>query len=112
MEVVCISAGSKDGDGSRVLLKLYIAGQGARSRQAQRNLEALCAASSHDLEVEVIDVVERPQLAEDEKILATPVVVRELPAPMRRIIGDLSDVASVLVGLDLHKDGDRAGGAA
>ncbi len=97
---------------SRVLLKLYIAGQNSRSRQARRALDELCAASAFDLEVEVIDIVERPQLAEDEKILATPVVVREIPPPMRRIIGDLSDFHSVLVGLDLHHDPADQGGPA
>ncbi len=50
----------------------------------------------------VIDVLERPQLAEDEKILATPMVVKELPLPIRRIIGDLSDSERVLLGLDLR----------
>lgn len=49
----------------------------------------------------VVDVLERPQLAEDEKILATPTVVKELPHPIRRIIGDLSDSERVLLGLDL-----------
>jgi circadian clock protein KaiB len=52
--------------------------------------------------MQVIDVLERPQLAEDEKILATPTVVKELPMPIRRIIGDLSDADKVLVGLDLQ----------
>jgi circadian clock protein KaiB len=59
-------------------------------------------------EMSVIDVLERPQLAEDEKILATPTVVKELPTPMRRIIGDLSDVESVLVGLDLRTYRDHS----
>ncbi|MCW2949756.1 MAG: circadian clock protein KaiB [Thermoleophilia bacterium] len=87
----------------RVVLKLYIAGHTPRSRTARLNLERLCAERGSEFEVQVIDIVERPQLAEDEKILATPVVVRELPPPMRRIIGDLADFESVLVGLDLHE---------
>jgi circadian clock protein KaiB len=53
-------------------------------------------------EMHVIDVLERPQLAEDEKILATPTVVKELPVPIRGIIGDLSDAEKVLLGLDLQ----------
>ena len=109
--MVCIQADNDVDTSTRVLLKLYIAGQNARSLQARRHLDELCAASAHDLEVEVIDIVERPQLAEDEKILATPVVVRELPPPMRRIIGDLSDFQSVLIGLDLHQDGGLGGTA-
>jgi circadian clock protein KaiB len=55
-----------------------------------------------DYELVVIDVLERPQLAEDEKILATPMLVKELPMPIRRIIGDLSDTEKVLLGLDLQ----------
>ena len=54
----------------------------------------------------VIDVLERPQLAEDVKILATPTLVKELPGPIRRIIGDLSDSEKVLVGLDLQRCGE------
>ena len=88
-------------DNGRVVLKLYIAGHTPRSQQARDNLTRLCAERGAEFDIQVIDIVERPQLAEDEKILATPVVVRELPPPMRRIIGDLSDFESVLVGLDL-----------
>lgn len=84
-----------------MVLKLYVTGTTPRSQQARRNLERICQERDADFDVEVIDVIQRPQLAEDEKILATPVVVRELPPPMRRIIGDLSDFESVLVGLDL-----------
>lgn len=88
-------------DQTRIRLKLYIAGETTRSLRARRDLERVCAEQDADFDIEVIDIVKRPQLAEDEKILATPVVVRELPPPMRRIIGDLTDFESVLVGLDL-----------
>ncbi len=85
------------------LLKLYITGQTQRSRQAIANLQRICQEDLNGrYEMTVIDVLERPQLAEDEKILATPTVVRELPPPIRRIIGDLSDTEKVLLGLDLH----------
>lgn len=87
---------------SRFLLKLYVTGQTARSHRAIQQLKQIC---EHELgetyDMVVIDVLERPQLAEDEKILATPTVVKELPPPMRRIIGDLSDADRVLLGLDL-----------
>lgn len=86
----------------KYLLRLYITGQTARSERAVRNLRQI---SEQDLEgryeVQVIDVLEHPQLAEDEKILATPTLVRALPPPLRRIIGDLSDTEKVLLGLDL-----------
>jgi len=84
------------------ILRLYITGQTPRSQQAIANLRRLCKESlGEEYELSIIDVLERPQLAEDEKIMATPTVVKALPPPMRRIIGDLSDVKQVLVGLDL-----------
>lgn len=83
-------------------LRLYITGQTAHSQRAIVNLETLCKEELEgQYELEVIDVLENPQLAEDEKILATPTLVRELPVPLRKIIGDLSDRANVLLGLDL-----------
>jgi circadian clock protein KaiB len=85
------------------LLKLYVTGQTPRSQQAIANLRRICEEELDDqFEMVVIDVLERPQLAEDEKILATPTVVKELPQPIRRIIGDLSDTDRVLLGLDLR----------
>lgn len=85
------------------LLKLYVCGHTSRADRAVADLQHLC---EHELagryRVEVIDVLKQPQLAEHEKILATPTVVKELPPPIRRVIGDLSDTQSVLLGLDLH----------
>lgn len=89
---------------NKYLIKLYVAGQTWRSQRAIANLRQICEnelAGEYDLVV--IDVLERPQLAEDEKILATPTVVKELPTPIRRIIGDLSDSERVLLGLDLQR---------
>jgi circadian clock protein KaiB len=87
---------------STYLLKLYVTGQTPRSRRAIENLRRICEEELRgQYEMHVIDVLERPQLAEDEKILATPTVVKELPMPIRRIIGDLSDAEKVLLGLDL-----------
>jgi circadian clock protein KaiB len=85
------------------LLKLYVTGQTPRSQRAITNLRRICEDELQGrYDMQVIDVLERPQLAEDEKILATPTVVKELPMPIRRIIGDLSDADKVLVGLDLQ----------
>ncbi len=84
------------------VLKLYIAGRTQRTEQAISSLREICEkdlASAYELSV--IDVLERPQLAENEKILATPTLVRELPPPLRRVVGDLSNRERVLVGLDL-----------
>jgi circadian clock protein KaiB len=89
------------------LLKLYVTGQTPRSQRAIANLRHICEEELlGEYDMVVIDVLERPQLAEDEKILATPTVVKELPAPIRRIIGDLSDWDRVLLGLDLRACAD------
>jgi len=85
------------------LLKIYVTGQTPRSQRAIDNLRRICEDElSGHYEMQVIDVLERPHLAEDEKVLATPTVVKELPVPIRRIIGDLSDAEKVLLGLDLQ----------
>lgn len=87
---------------SKFKLKLYITGRTPRSEQAIVNLRQICEEQlGGDYELIVIDVLERPQLAEEEKILATPTLIKELPPPLRRIIGDLSDREKVLLGLDI-----------
>jgi circadian clock protein KaiB len=84
-------------------LKLYITGKTPRSQRAIANLQRICEVDlGGAYDMEIIDVLERPQLAEDEKILATPTLVKELPMPIRRIIGDLSNSEKVLLGLDLY----------
>jgi circadian clock protein KaiB len=84
-------------------LKLYVTGRTMRSEQAIRNLESICAdAFGGEYVLKVIDVLESPQEAEDDKILATPTLIRTLPPPIRRIIGDLSEREKVLVALDLN----------
>lgn len=84
-------------------LRLYITGETPHSIRAIENLKALCA--EHELEdnyeVTVIDVLKNPQLAEDDKIIATPTLVKFLPPPMSKIIGDLSETNKVLLGLDI-----------
>ncbi len=89
----------------KYLLKLYITGQTPRSQRAIANLRRICEEDlKGEYELVIIDVLERPQLAEDEKILATPTLVKELPVPIRRIIGDLSNTEKVLIGLQLDED--------
>ncbi|MBF0220082.1 MAG: circadian clock protein KaiB [Gammaproteobacteria bacterium] len=87
----------------RFQLRLYVIGNSVLSKRAIANLELLCAQAEFDraYEIKVIDLLKHPQLAEEEKILATPVLIRHFPEPMRRIIGDLSNLSDVLVGLDL-----------
>jgi circadian clock protein KaiB len=88
---------------SKYLLKLYITGQTSRSERAIANLRRICNEElGGQYDMVIIDILERPQLAEDEKIIATPALIKQLPPPLRRIIGDLSDTEKVLLGLDLQ----------
>jgi len=87
---------------NRSVLKLYVTGMTPRAERAVANLRRICAEElDGQYDLVIIDVLENPQLAEDEKILATPTLIKELPRPVRRIIGDLSDKERVLLGLDL-----------
>jgi circadian clock protein KaiB len=84
-------------------LRLYVAGQTPRSLAAVRNLKRFCEEYlPKRYSIEVIDLVENPTLARGDQILALPTLVRKLPVPMRKIIGDLSNTERVLVGLDLR----------
>jgi circadian clock protein KaiB len=84
------------------VLRLYIAGQTPKSLAAISNLHKICEEHlAGKYEIEVIDLLEKPQLAEGDKIIAVPTLVRKLPAPLRKIIGDLSDTEKALVGLQL-----------
>ena len=84
-------------------LRLYVAGQSPRSLSAFANLRALCEAHlAGRYAIEVIDLEEHPSLARTDDILAVPTLVRRLPPPLRRIIGDLSDADRVMVGLRLQ----------
>ncbi len=84
-------------------LRLYVAGQSRRSLTAIANLKRLCDEHLPGrYRIEVIDLLKNPQLAAGDQIVAIPTLVRKLPAPMRKIIGDLSNVERTLVGLDLR----------
>ena len=84
-------------------LRLYVAGQTARSMQAFANLKRICEEHmAGQYRIEVIDLLENPQLAAGDQIFAIPTLVRKLPEPVRKIIGDLSNTERVLVGLDLR----------
>jgi circadian clock protein KaiB len=86
----------------QVILRLYITGQTANSRIATENLRKIIDEELLGMyELQVIDVLEQPQLAEEDKILATPTLIKILPPPLRKIIGDLSNREKVLLGLDL-----------
>lgn len=90
------------GASKKSLLKLYVAGSGPKSKSAIANLKKLCEDyMPGQYEIEVIDLIERPQLAKGDQILAVPTLVRRFPAPIRKIIGDLSNTERLLVGLDI-----------
>ncbi len=90
-------------------LRLYVAGQTPKSLQAFANLKRICEQHlPGTYDIEIIDLLKNPQLARGDQILAIPTLVRKLPAPVRKIIGDLSNTERVLVGLDLRARGKGA----
>jgi circadian clock protein KaiB len=83
-------------------LKLYVTGETALSQRAIRNLRQLCEEElKDDYEITIIDLLKQPNLAGDERIVATPLLIKELPPPLRYVIGDLSDREEVLMELNL-----------
>jgi circadian clock protein KaiB len=84
-------------------LRLYVAGESEKSLAAFANLKQLCETHlAGHYEIEVVDLIENPRLARGDEIIAIPTLVRRLPGPLRKIIGDLSDTERVLVGLQLR----------
>jgi circadian clock protein KaiB len=103
-------AGGNSKPKHKLVLRLYIAGQTPKSLKALSNLKKLCAEYMSDsYQIEVIDLMKKPELAQQDQVLAIPTLVRNLPVPIRKIIGDLSDTERVLLGLDLS--GVRSAGA-
>lgn len=85
-------------------LRLYVAGQSPKSAAAIRNLKNFCETHlAGNYRIEVIDLLENPRLCADDQIVAIPTLVRKLPTPMRKIIGDLSNSERTLVGLQLRQ---------
>lgn len=96
---------SKEG---RYVLRLYVTGITPNSLKAIENIKAICRDHLEGrFELEVIDIYKRPDLAREAQIIAAPTLIKKLPTPLRRFIGDLSDVEKILAGLDLRpKDSD------
>lgn len=87
-------------------LRLYVAGMTPTSIRAFENLKKLCEEHLHGMySIQVVDLLERPMLARGDQIIAVPTLVRRLPTPVKKIIGDLSNTERVLVGLDLRPAG-------
>ena len=94
--------------GERYILRLYVTGMTSRSSRAVSNLKAICEEyleGRYDLEV--IDIYQQPVLTKGEQIIAAPTLIKKLPLPMRRIIGDMSNRERVLLGLDLIREPDH-----
>ena len=90
-------------------LRLYVAGHTQKSIQAFANLKKICEEHLQGrYTIEIIDLLENPALAEGDQILAIPTLVRKLPEPMKKIIGDLSETERVLIGLDLRPKPPRS----
>ena len=90
------------------MLRLYVTGKTSKAEVAIQNLRHICEQELRgQYELQVIDVLEHPQMAEDEKILATPTLIKRLPPPLRRVIGDLSDKEKVLLGLEVFRTWQR-----
>jgi len=88
---------------SKYLLTLYVTGTSPRTQTAIDNLNRICSEELDGrYELKIVDVLENPQRAEDERILATPTLIKQLPPPLRRVIGDLSDKDKVLLGLEVR----------
>ena len=100
--IVDFATGIRQHAAEKYVLRLYIAGTTPRSRRAVANIREIC---EHNLngryELEVIDIYQKPALAQGEQIIAAPTLVKQLPLPLRRFIGDLSDTERILVGMDL-----------
>jgi circadian clock protein KaiB len=93
---------------SKYVLKLYVTGTSPRAELAIANLRRICEEDLRgEYALEIIDVLEQPDVAETDRILATPTLIKQLPPPLRRVIGDLSDKDKVLLGLEVRTDATR-----
>ena len=98
-----LEAASRDAKTQKYTLRLYVAGLTPRSQEAIRSVTAICEEHlAGRCELEVIDIYQNPILAKGEQIIAAPTLIKKLPLPLRKIIGNLADKDKVLVGLDLR----------
>jgi circadian clock protein KaiB len=89
---------------AKYILRLYVIGSSTRSLRAVYNLKKICEENfPDDYELEVIDVYKHPEIAREEQIVAVPTLVKKLPTPLRKFVGDLSNTQKILVGLDIYK---------
>ena len=88
---------------ARYILRLYVTGSSHRSLRAVYNLKKICEEYLPDYDLEVIDIYKDPAAAREEQIIAAPTLVKKLPEPIRKFVGDLSNTQKILVGLDVYK---------
>jgi circadian clock protein KaiB len=88
---------------AKYILRLYVSGSSERSLKAVHNLKKLCEEHLPEYDLEVIDIYKNPEAARDEQIIAAPTLVKKLPQPLRKFVGDLSNTQKILVGLDIYK---------
>lgn len=90
-------------DNTRYVLRLYITGMTPNSRRAVENVKKICEENLKGrYELEIIDIYQQPQLAEGDQIIATPTLIKRLPGPLKKLIGDMSNTEKVILGLDLR----------
>lgn len=95
---------AQKGADQKWILRLYIAGQTPKSLTALNNLRKICEGNlERKYKIEIIDLMKNPKLAKEHQIVAIPTLVRNLPVPLKKIIGDLSNTEKVLIGLDLQQ---------
>jgi circadian clock protein KaiB len=100
---------SQGGTLATYVLRLYVTGTSPRAQVAIANLRRICEQDLRgQYDLEIVDVLEHPEIAESEKILATPTLIKQLPPPLRRVIGDLSDKEKVLLGLEVRPESPAA----
>jgi circadian clock protein KaiB len=105
-ELQTTEAGQVSGADDKWRLRLYVAGRSPKCIAALENLQRFCEEHMPgQYQIEVVDLLENPRLAKDDQIVAIPTLVRKLPEPLRRIIGDLSNTERMVVGLDLKSRG-------
>lgn len=107
--LAAFEAAGADHDQGRYILRLYVVGTTPHSKRAIVNIRKICEEHLHGrYELEIIDVSRYPTLAEGEQIIAAPTLIKKLPLPLRRFIGDMSQTERILLGLDLRKPTGRA----
>jgi circadian clock protein KaiB len=99
-----LEAASREAENQRYTLRLYVAGLTPRSQEAIRSVTAICEEHlAGRCDLEVIDLYQNPVLAKGEQIIAAPTLIKKLPLPLRKIIGNMADKEKILVGLDLRR---------